>query len=132
MPDASGAVDLGGNARSPEEEEALRALQNGEQPEGEPEEESQAQKVLHTFLVVVDVNGNPRPIPVEHPQFEALVESTPDLMYGAAAVLAKDFAAVEAAQATAGIMHQQAMAMQQQMQDQMLQQRIAQGGGLRR
>ena len=128
MPDTSGSVDLSAPARSPEEEDALRSLQNGEKPAGEPEK----QKVLHTFLVVVDLNGNPRPIPVDHPQFETLVESSPDLMYGAVATIMKDFTAVEAAHATAGMLQQQAIAMQQQVQDQMLQQRLAQAGGLRK
>lgn len=127
MPDATGSVDLGG-ARTPEEEEALRALQAGEKPAEDPE----AQDVLHTFLVVVDLDGNPRPIPVDHPLFKSRIQSTPDLMYGAAATMMKDFAAVEAAQTTAGIMAQQAQMIQEQMRNQMVAQKIAAEGGVRR
>lgn len=132
MPDTTGSVDLNAPARTPEEEEAIRSLQNGEKPEEASEQASGAQQVLHTFLVVVDTKGNPQPIPFSHPQFQPLVESTPDLVYSAAATMMKDLAAMESAQATAEMMTAQAQALQQQMQDQMLQQQIARSGGLRK
>jgi hypothetical protein len=120
-------VDLSAPARTPEEEEALRSLQNGERPAEEPKDENEPDEVLTMFLVVVDLEGNPQPMGVSDPRFKQLIPATPDLIYAAAMTIAKDIAAMDAGQATAMIMQQQAMAMQQQMQDQMLQRQVAAG-----
>lgn len=124
MPDTSGSVDLGGLSK--EETEAVERL--AQERGGEPGPEApQPQKVLTAFVVVVGLDGNPQPMVFNDPQFDILTQATPDLIYAAAATVMKDIEAMENAQATAEVMQQQAMAMQQQMQEQMLQRQVAAG-----
>jgi hypothetical protein len=125
VPDTSGSVDLSATARTPEEEEALRSLQNGERPAEEPKDG--VEDILTLFLVVVGLDGNPTPMAVKDPRYNPLVELTADYIYGAVQTIAKDISAMEAARVTADVMQQQAMALQQQMQDQMLQRQVAAG-----
>jgi hypothetical protein len=125
VPDTSGSIDL--SSLSDEEQEAVEELarRNGESPSeaGAP----QAQKVLTAFLVVVGLDGNPTPMAFNDPQFDILTQATPDLIHAFCGTVRKDIEAMESAQATAEVMQQQAMALQQQMQDQMLQRQVAQG-----
>lgn len=124
MPNASGSVDLSNLSR--EEEEALQSMAAQHSNNAPPEEEG-AQKVLTTFLVVVGLDGNPQVMAVNDPRFDALVTLTRDHIFAAASIITKDLAAEETAMATAEIMQQQAMALQQQMQDQMLQRQVTAG-----
>lgn len=125
MPNASGSVDLSDLSNlSPEEEAALEGLaERNETTPPEPE----VQNVLTAFLVVVGLDGNPQVMALNDPKINPLTGPTPDLIHGACGVIIKDIAAMENAQATAEVMQQQAMAMQQQMQEQMLQRQVAAG-----
>lgn len=117
MPDTSGSIDL--SSLSAEEAEAVENL--AQEKGGEPgPEQPDRQKVLTAFLVVVGLDGNPEVMAFNDGQFDILTQVTPDHIYGACSVIQKDLDAREAALVTADIMQQQAMAMQQQMQDRML------------
>lgn len=133
MPDTSGSIDL--SRLSEEEEAALEHLTREKGGEPGPEAPPQAQKVLTAFLVVVGLDGNPTPMAFNDPQFEILAQATPDLIHAFCGTVRKDIEAMESAQATAEVMQQQAMALQQQMQERMLHQQISKdphGSGVRR
>jgi hypothetical protein len=115
VPDNSGAVDLG--SVSPEDREALEQIA-AQHEDGEPEKK----QVLTAFLVFLNHDGNPEVADFEDPGLDVQVPPTPDLVYATIAVLAKDLAAQETAQAAAQgtvqlqMMQARAIAEQQQAQ----------------
>jgi hypothetical protein len=115
VPDNSGAVDLG--SVSPEDREALEQIA-AQHEDGEPEKK----KVITAFLVFLNHDGNPEVADFEDPGLDVQVPPTPDLVYATIAVLAKDLAAQETAQAAAQgtvqlqMMQARAIAEQQQAQ----------------
>jgi hypothetical protein len=122
VPDTSGSIDL-----STLSEEEKAAVENLAQERGGPAEEPEERRALTAFLVVVGLDGNPEVLSFNDPNLNLLTGPTPDLIYAAAQTIAKDFLAMETARATAEVMQQHAMALQQQMQDQMLQRQVQQG-----
>jgi hypothetical protein len=119
LADSSGAVDLGVKPEAAQEEELAvgpgnpeEASDPGPQPGPAPKE-----KVDTAFTVVVTLDGNVQVILYEGEDFLVDRNPTPDLVYGACAVVQKDMQAQETAQATVQFQMAQARAIAQQQQE---------------
>lgn len=100
---------------TPEQQEALDALAEENEPEGE--------HVRTAFLVILDNDGSVMATPdIDIPVIRERLPSGDDV-FSAASILVRDITATQTAQNTAQMMHQVAMAAQSQMMNQ----QIAQG-----
>lgn len=113
-------MDLGG--LSTEEQERL--AQMAEETGATGNEETPKQRFFTGFSVLMSMDGRVMVTGLDSPHVELAVKPSNDLVFMLASGVAKDFAALDTAQATVAIHMEQAQAMAQQMQEQQLLQHI--------
>lgn len=112
MPDSNGSVDLG--SLSAEQQERLEKM--AEENNTEPG----AMDVAYAFVVIAHENGQIQVAAYDGPSFKSGRDFINDDVYGAAATIQKDIAAMESAQAVQHLMMEQARAAMQQQQAQQM------------